>query len=642
MSDLIMGNDVNRRDTEGYAKIFKEALEELSTELAKELYADSQEEPPKDVLFEKIQDFFKHLFIDNPVDKPLDNRCYIVITRKGFSIWIAGMLCGLVGNRLLGSNKLISDRCWNKMSVSERNEFISGKDVYIADDSVITGATAQSVYSDICVREGFAKSRNVAFLSAEYDYKYTNMFTEYYKHTFPVTIEQRRSLNERIMYALHKIAVPYTADSPSYQIVLSKADFEKIKNPSNGWKCDLTPLDFGSASVITNSLSLSPSSTDNRYGANFLSRGVRVCYDEFGDNVAVSLVPWIMFDVINYDEAINYLLSRIFAINPNNDNKPYFNNPTKTTLYHQLIEGETSRRQMIVHRVISYLYDVCIVRDFEKDFLPAGKRLEFFKLPNGEHIINYHYPKGLLDEVNIIAENTCGEYGDHICPASYPALFMDEAKHNELASELCCMSYHQFDIPKTPLSVVRLEDKLCSQRENYVERGIPKAPIAGRQHPLLCYLDDNEHGTRSELVLRLIRRSMAAFHSVVISYKGCSYLLNTLRPGEGSPLAFIKYYEFIYALHCFADSGFYSDGDVELFYKKWSARLGFKRISQEMIRNLSRMSPAFWPSKELIALTYMAKDKKLPIGHEYRYALSLDCISKISEKILAEIIHEVS
>jgi len=515
-------------------------------------------------LFEKIQGFFSYLFFEDSPDRPLSERCYIVITRKGFSLWTAGMLCGMMGQKVLDSDTLISDRQWKLMTIKERTMFISNKHVFVADDSVITGAVSQSVYMDIEVGEGRAKSRSVAFLAADENYNFNSMF-QYYFRSDEVDIEKRREYSDRVLYAMYQLAIPYTASSPVYHTRMPLSVFNKLKEESNKdndftWIYENTPLDFG-GDIIAQNVGVFKAPKDIVFGKNVLLRGMRVCWNNICINgeVGITFIPWIIFDAIDFAKAKTYLKECVIAYIPDYE--------TTSWLFEQLEYGEPGRVQTMVHRVISYLYDWCILNEF-KDFLRNSRQQHFqfvlspFILPNSIMLEQYHFPPKLYNELKIISDSI---EKDKNYPTSH--LAMDENEYNELSHAIFEMSYSRLEIPeKQTEDIDDLENKLLKQREVTKSKdGSPIFPSITKKHPLICY-----KGKRSLKTLDLIRRAIGSLRSEILSYKDKFYLINTLLPGEGSHLVFSNHFDFIYAYHQGIEIGKCVPGKEKDFVNAWN------------------------------------------------------------------------
>lgn len=548
------------------------------------------------------------------------------------------MLCGLTGKSVINSDRLISDRAWKLMTISERNEFVKKRHVYVVDDSVITGAAVRNVYLTIDNLRNRAKSRNVVFLTSEYSYDYTSMFQSY-KDFDVVTVDQRREQNEKIMLALYRLAIPFIAGSPSYHSQVLKSEFEDLKrNAGVGkdmttpcekrWEYIETPLVFGGEDSIANAGFFQAPKNVEKFGSNILHRGVRVCVREFLDEnknyIDLSLVPWVMFDAIDYDKATNYLLERI---------QDSLANYKDTWLYRQLMDGEPARVRTIVHRVITYIYECCVFEEFKGVF---ADRLKFYRyvLPNDNNELEkYHFGVKLYDELRELTE---GIKVDHNCPAKH--LRMCDEEHNELSAAMCKVAYHQMEVPSVIKSAEELEDILCKQREVLIDVSTHKVilPTSKKRHPIVCYREKQPY-----TVLTLIRRAIASLHSEVISYRARTYLLNTLLPGEGSPLAFVKNYDFIYALHSFSRSGAYSRCKEKLFAEKWKDKSttdkSLSQLSETMIKLLlDENRPGLnWPTLEVIIKAY-GLDPHNVIGDE-KGAVHLSSIDRIVNEIIAEV-----
>jgi hypothetical protein len=580
--------NILKRNALNYREKFREALKD-------------------DDFFENFIEFFKYLF-DEERDIPLDNRCYIIICRKGFSIWLAGILCGLVSEYGCKTKNLISDRKWKKMTVKERHDFVRGRDVFIADDSVITSASAQGIYLSI---EG-ANSRNVAFLTSEHSYDFSKMFQSYADFK-TVGTEERKDINEKLLHALYVLAIPFSAESPTYHAIINKTDFEAWKSLANGlsagvWTYKDTPLDFGLSGTTENTGCFYAPADTEKYGANVLFRGMRVCTRNLLDSVdeiEIFLIPWIIFDVIDYEKADEYLKNQVnecFGVLQEGEEDTIW-------LRKQLTEGEPERKRRIVHRTISYLYDIGIVKEFQDTFL-NGDNLFPFVLPNGVKLESYHFSCKLLKEMEDIQEKILVTGN---CPAG--ALKILRADYEELAEALCEMSYRQLDIPQKRKLISVLEDKLCAQREIVVDEvtGAPIFATDSKKHPLLCYKDKNDDDLeRSSVVLNLLRRAIAAFRSDLISYDKNIYLINTFIPGEGSPNVFIKNYDFIYGLYCFMDKIRNPFGKEERFFEEWNkiskndpvgGKDSLSVVSDIMFNILKKSTYVYWRSYDTIQKT---------------------------------------
>lgn len=547
-------------------------------------------------LFDKIQDFFDYLFLEETADRPLNERCYIIITRKGFSLWVAGMLCGMTGKRKLNAKRLISDRQWKLMTTDERTRFIKNKHVFIADDSVITGAMSQSVYLEIEVGENRAKSRSVAFLAADQSYSFDSMYQHYFRSD-EVDVSRRREYTDKILHSMYQLSVPYTASSPALRMWITNAEFAKIKEEylrkkSPSWSYMSTPLNFNNMDGLNN-IGIFIAPINKEYGENVLLRGMRVCYTEFDidGKISVTLIPWIIFDVIDFEKAKTYLRKCIID---------YIPNYKKSWLYRQLEHGEPGRVETIVHRVISYLYDCCVLAEFVK--LMSNIEITPYILPNDIRLEQYHFPSGLYKEMKIIEKSISQDQ-------NYPVkmLAMDKATHDNLSENINKTSYSRLEIPNTKAKnndIKDLRNKLLKQREvTKDENGNPVLPANTKKHPLICYRADRSLRTdyptgRSLEVLSLIRQSIGSLRSEIISYNKNIYLINTLMPGEGSHLVFSEHYDFIYAFHQWSNMGNCLPGQEKSFAVKWNiavekwrdkastkekAEFGFKAISDKTV-----------------------------------------------------------
>lgn len=556
------------------------------------------------LLFGNIQSFFNHLFVNKCSERPLRERCYIVITRKGFSLWVAGMLCAMTGKKLLKPNTLISDRQWKLMTVEERNRFIKDRHVFVADDSVVTGAMSQSVYLEIEVGEGRAKSRSVAFLAADQNYSFDSMYQHYYTSD-EVDVEKRRDINDKILQAMYHLSIPFTASSPVCHVQMLRSDFNALTERFTGkddhsWSYEKRPIDLSNENQIE-TLGIFKAPINEIFGKNVLLRGMRVCYNSFAadGNMTVTFIPWIIFDAIDFAEAKKYLRYCITT---------YLPNSRRSWLYKQLECGEPGRVQTIIHRVVSYLYDCCVLAEFsnflkEIDFLP-------FILPNSIRLEQYHFPPKLYEEMKVIEKAIAKDN-------NYPTLWlaMDAETHADLANNIYKTSYSRLEMPKTETknnNIKDLENKLLKQREvTRDENDNPVFPSSTKKHPLICYNTE-----RSLTVLDLIRRAIGSLRSEIISYKDKIYLINTLSPGEGSHLVFNNHLDFIYAYHQWMNSDKSLPGQEKSFVDSWN--IAIKRWSETATEE-DKNSFRFLPINTKTADVYFGtvgeanKERQLPI-----------------------------
>lgn len=571
----------NEKNAKNYDELFKKALED-------DLQENLNARLPKYNLYEKIIEFFNYLFIDETDNKKINSRCFIIISRKGFSLWLAGVLCGIIPLSMCNPKIIISDRKWKKMSVKEKKNFVENKHVYIVDDSIITGASIQNIYFDI---DKSAKSRNAVVFTSERLFDYSKMF-ESFKSFKEVSEEDRRNINEKILYALYKLAIPFSSESPIYHIKLNKKEFKNWNSlaEENGWLYDDSTLEFGVAATDNTFCFYAPNKNEE-YGANILSRGVRMCTCEFNDSpeqIEVTLIPWIIFDVIDYYNAIDYLTELIEDISTNNDDE----SKIKEWLLSQLTEGDPIRKKSIVHRTISYLYDLSVMEEFNTIFL-KGDYLSFYTLPNDVALGTYHFSDELLYGLNLIREKLNGNYSELA-----KKMFIDETKRIELANSLFGMPYRNLNIPQKGTPIKDLRAKLFAQREPKMEGDKYCLPNDSRRHPILCYSFQEKESVL--IIVDLIRRAIGSLHSELISNKdGRTYLINTLFPGEGSTNVVIENYDFLYIFQNFC----YDYNDFEWsekeFIEAWNnynadPKNNLSNLSDDMIKALNDETSLYW------------------------------------------------
>jgi len=539
-----------------------------------------------DELFETVKEFFQFLFEGD--DPPLENRRYIIITRKGFSIFLAGVLYGMVDGSVYNPDVVMSDRQWKKLTPAERNIFVEGHDVFIVDDSIITASTIQRTY--FAVEK--ANSRRVVVLTEEHRCDYSKMF-QHYKAFKGTTVNERERINETVLYALYKLAVPFSAESPIYHIRLNQNGIENIRKSAEqtGWVYKETPLDFGSAGIAHNAACFYPLKLDGKFGANVLSYGVRMCFTPFEDvekdkELDVFLIPWVFIDVMDFSKAKDFLLETI--------RKCFGESYKKKWLYKQLSDGELWRKRSVVCRVVSYLYDTCIASEFRVAVF-GNKELPLFKLPNGIECERYHFSAELLEEMRHLQ-------GAITTDVIAKAFRMDKELHDDLASDLYEMVYGQLFIPPPNQTIQDLGKTLCFQRENTIDEKTLTSdfPSDRRTHPLLCYSYDRGGAL---VLLDYIRRAVASLTSFLISYSdGGIYLLNTLAPGEGSPLIFLENYDFLLALHRISMHDNYTSGMLEKAADAWNNLKGDKlsKVSKTMVKMLEATTSLYWASYDRV------------------------------------------
>lgn len=550
-------------------------------------------------LFEQVQKYFSYLFSEESEKKPLSNRCFIILTRKGFALWQAGVLCGFVDN-LKYKNRIISDRCWKKMTISERQEYTKNRDVYIVDDAIITGYDTMSVY--ITLDPSFCKSRNVVSLSTSYGFKQRASF-EYYEDFGDVSIIERREQTAKIMVALYNLAIPFTAESSAYYVgKFPREILEKWKNLSkeniNGWQYEETVYDFGGAGK-TNSVFVlhAPSLKDE----NILFRGMRVCYrylskqeDPEEKYAEVSLIPWVMFDIIDYQKAIEYLNTLV---------------KKGSWIYDQINNGEVIRKRIVIHRIISYLFADCIMEEFKNDFNNELKEnnieIETYKL-NGVEFESFHYYGELLNELHPLTE--LNRKNIKISKNNpYFELLMSKEKHDKIANALYGTYWEGIEIPDKHTKMSELEVLLCAFRERDVNEntGYLDKPKPRKRFPILFYTGEN----RGILALNYIRRSMASFHSTILSVDERLYLANVLVPGEGSYLALLKNYDFIWGLHHLVYAGAYKNGiekEFAIFWnnKKENFEIKLSVVKDDILDVIINLTASFYPDRKEIMQYY--------------------------------------
>ncbi len=535
-------------------------------------------------LFDKVKSFFSYLFVVDDTKKPLANRRYIVLTRKGFSLCQAAMVCGLCGDgaeSLVG--KLISDRNWRKMTIKARQEFTEGFDVFIVDDTTVTGHNCLNIYYVLDAR--ICKSRNVVVLNSGYSFTHRESFQNY-KEFERVSIEKRREENAKITVALYNLAIPFTAESPIFHTLRLERKILKAWMDLDGsakskmWKYESADLNLGSAGIVRTSFLIHAPKLQVE-AENILFRGVRVCYrllekheDPSQDYAEVTVVPWIIFDIIDYQKAIDYLLGL-------DDRTP--------ELREQLINGETNRKRIITHRVIAHLFSACIKNEFFTDIATAWNNDTLYNTEK------FHYSENLFKEITILIEHGCGDTGSRVCP--YHNLLMSKNEHETAVSASYSKHLKGLSVPDYPKSIDKLADELCIAREPVLEResGYLKKPSFTNSFPLLCYTGENL-GTKS---LEYVRSTIASFHSALIPLNGQIYLAITLVSGEGSNLAMVKNYDFIWAIHHLSDQKI--NFEMKKFVEFWNERREqLSEVSPFVSQICEEQDSRFWPSRQEI------------------------------------------
>lgn len=556
-----------------------------------------------DDFFSEFLKFIEHLFGKSIDDKTFEKRVFIFIARKGFSLFHLAVNCGLLGDRLPGPKQLISNRKWRKLTTHQRVEFVRGKDVFIVDDAIISSSKAYEVYVDIDA--SVCDSRSVVVLSSDNIYRYDLMFQNF-KSFIDINVrsfEKRHIQHSKVMKALYTIPIAFTADSPSvYSINLpydQLQEWMELNGENNGWRCELTPLDFPHSGLCESTFVLhAPIQVAS--SANVLSQGVRLCYRVYEENeskmVEVYLVPWIIFDIIDYSMAIEYLLRMTEKYVPD------FDNENKFALYHHLQKGENDRKRVITHRVFSYIADAYILDLFIKEF---GQDLTLNKtaLTDGENAYSleeYHYHEDILDEMHIICDKICISNDPEDSP--YSLLCMSKEEHDDARDGLLKSHFDRVDTEDGILAIDELKAKLFGQREWTFDskKNRPVPPTKGVRHPIL-FCKDESSGIE---LLNLIRSAVASFNADIVSYKNKMYLINTLYPGEGNYIPCYGIADFIWGLHHIAHCGYYSiDKDIEQRFGIYWNKNATKRLSTVnniMLQALKSKSPVYWPQKKIV------------------------------------------
>lgn len=589
-----------------------------------------------DDFFNNFIKYVEHLFGKNVDQESFDKRVFIFVARKGFALFHLAVNCGLLGDRLPSPKQLISNRNWRKMTTYQRVEFVKDKHVFIVDDSIISSSKAYEVYVDIDTSA--CESRSVVVLSSDNIYSYDLMF-ENFKNFLDINVrdfEKRHIQHSKLMSALYSMPIAFTADSPSvssielpYEILET---WMKLDGKNNGWQYESAPLFFPHVGVC-NSTFILHAPIQNEESANMLSQGVRVCYrvysGEKGKMAEVSIVPWIIFDIIDYTKAIEYLVKML---------KKYVTDYDKDwKLYHHLTKGENDRKRVITHRVFSYIADCYVLDQFLKEVV---QNLELGKteLTNGlvaYSLEEYHYQDDILNDILKICDAICSSSDPTDSP--YNLLHMGTEEHDNIRDGLLTSHFDRIDTEDGILTTEELKAKLFGQREWIFDssKNRPVPPVKGIRHPILfCKDESNGMG-----ILNLVRCAIASFNADIVSYKDNMYLINTLYPGEGNYIPSYDVIDFIYGLHHIAHYGYYSiEGNIEQRFANYWNRNATNRLSDvngKMLKALRNKSPIYWPSKEIISDYLDKKDPELRMNAVFiANAFIEDEITKDSDELI--------
>jgi hypothetical protein len=555
-------------------------------------------------LFDDFKKYIEHLFVTDDEQRPLDKRAYIFIARKGFILFHLAVSCGLTKGKLPTPDSLISNRNWRKMTAYQRAKFVNGKHVFIADDSIISSNKVYEVYVDIDVSK--CKTRSVVVLSSDDIYSYELMF-EKFEHFIKIDksyFEERYMQHSKFMSALFSIPIAFTADSPSLFIQdMPYDELEKwkcLKDEKNGWEAEKTLLEFPHAENCETAFIMNASIPVNS-SANVRSQGIRICYRRHTDGkyADVSLVPWIIFDMVDYKEAIKYLKNIVKKIMPN------YKKHGDWRLYKQLEKGENDRKRIITHRVLSYIADDYILNRFKREVAPYLDLVEIkTRLRNEDSsycVEEYHYKKDMLNDMHKMCA-LVRNVGIRSKYSPYSQFNMKEDTHEEVRSGLLKSHFDRIDVEDGVLSADELKAKLFGQREwsfDYIDKR-PNEPVKGFRHPVMLCKGENS-GTE---LLNLVRRAIASFNADIISHKDKMYLINTLYPGEGNYIPCYENLEFVWGLHHIDYCGYYEfDSNIEeRFADYWNNNeesCKFPRVSKLMASALKKKSPIYWVNRDI-------------------------------------------
>jgi hypothetical protein len=544
-------------------------------------------------LFEAARSFFSFLFLEEDEEKPLNERSYIFLTRKGFALWQAWASCGLLGSKIPDSKTLISDRNWIKKTVAERKSFTEGRHVFIVDDSVITGHSVMSVYLDLDIK--LCKSRNVVCMSAGESFTMYDSFASF-KYFDTLSINERFDQTTRIMLALYKLAIPFTSELPVYHI--ERADIKlldklmSLNREKDGWQYEKADLDFGGMGKVDNTFLIHAPAL-NKPAENIFFRGMRVCYRLLEREAEITILPWVMFDVLDYGKTIAYLKKHATG---------------EQWLMNQLNSGETNRKRRVVHRVISYLLASCVYNDFKREV-----SAEFTPYTvNGGTLESYHFSDELLGNIYALINAGCDITGGSACP--YGSLLMDADKHNSLIDCLLGTQLAEAEIPDEPYDVNQLGSLLYEARARSVDEtsGLLLKPKPRVRYPILFCEGENK-GVK---ILEYVRSSIASFHSAMLSVGDELYLSNVLVSGEGSPLVLVKIYEFFWGLHYLLQHGHYRPGIEKEFKEYWISE-GSNDDGDDLILGFKNTSPALWPSRRELLKRGLNLEKSMRIARQF-------------------------
>ena len=544
-----------------------------------------------DEISKHVESFFHYLFTDMNSTPPLKERCYIVFARSGFALLMAADKCGLCDDLDKWAGRLISDRCWKKMTIEERQNFTRDRHVFLIDDSIIDGFNCEKVYNDLDMR--ICRSRNVAVLSADGGFSQSHYFEKLY-YWRCLSPNKRHIQNSNTMVALYNLAVPFTAEVPSYSLPFEKTTVLENWTKCNGtaeynfWKHVESNLDFGSAGLVRTTFLLQDASFDG-FSPNFWFRGVRVCYrllskeeDASESHAEVSLVPYVLFDVLNYCEVIDLLLKYT---------------EESSWIHNQLIYGETHRKRIVVQRVISFLLSFYVAKKF---FIDMSIDTAYLPIELKHTNMKYHFYDELLEGMDsllsLVNNNTIN--GESL----FQKLSIENDRYTDLLNSTCGSVIEGMKIPDEPQTVDKLGDLLCEERERGIneETDLLQKARHRSKHPMLCYSLNKQW----KQVLAYLRCSVGSLHSTLLNHKEHSYLVNVIEAGEGAILTMVRDYEFIWALHCIFTGRKYKSSIVTDFASYWNEQNDNNHIDEGFVKLCKHLGNRYWPSKTEIRGNY--------------------------------------
>jgi hypothetical protein len=312
---------------------------------------------------------------------------------------------------------------------------------------------------------------------------------------------------------------------------------------------------------------------------------------------------------LDFEKSRNYLIEKV--------------GQTNSWLHNQLtsedddLTEEKKRKEIIIHRVVSYLVLEQIVEEFKQAY--GLKKLDKY---SDIKLESYHFAEELCIEMENLSAKLFKKKQDR--PSNL--LVMTKEDHAEI---LNTFNIEESDVSqeKRHFSFSDLRSEMCKRRELVFDKKKLSFKLnENKKIPLICC--KVKKSEKSDL-LSNYRKAVYAFRLGVGKVSGRKYLFNTFAAGEGSHLILSEQKPFVYALRCYYSKRS-NTMSINDFAREWNGRLAKdypQMRSRPYMRKLLRdLTAAGWPSTERISKSY-------PSDFEKKGWLSLKEIEGIVKEI---------